>query len=384
MPPAITLLLGIAATAVGDTINVRAGAPIWGNNLRFVRELTIGTADGPEEYAFASIRGLAVATDGSIYVLEGKPPVVRQYTGSGRFVRSLGRQGQGPGEFLNPEAITISQNRLVVRDNQNQRLAVFPLDGGPPDHWPYRTMAGSFQPMTVHPNGSIAVPTQVPVGRDFVQVFFRYRPLGGLSDTVFAPRLSWAPLSLKVTMQGGGAASYSIPYAPSPVWAVMRDGRLVGGVSDRYAILVLDSTTVWRIQRTFHPVPISRQEREDSREEIVARIRRYNNLAFTWDGSDMPAAKPFFSDIFVDHDNRLWVRVATESIRHPPETPGGAATYTSPAAYDVYDQRFRFLGAVRFSDTFQLRFAKGDLIWGSEDGEDGAPTVVRYRRASQH
>src|ERR1043166_1976393 len=206
MLSAITLLLGIAATAVGDTINVRAGVPIWTSNVRLVRELTIGTLNGPEEYAFASIRGLAVANDGSIYVLEGKPPVIRHYTGTGTFVQTLGRQGQGPGEFLNPEAIAISQNRLVVRDNRNQRLVVFPLNGGPPDHWPYRTMAGSFQPMTVQPNGSIAVPTQVPVGREFVPVFFRYRPDGGLSDTVFAPRLAWTPLPLKVTMQGGAAS----------------------------------------------------------------------------------------------------------------------------------------------------------------------------------
>lgn len=382
MLPAITLLLGFAATTSTDTVNVRTEAPIWGNNVRLVQELTIGTLNGPEEYAFASIVGLTVGPDGSIYVLERNPPIVRQYTSSGRFVRTFGRQGQGPGEFAGPEAIAISKDRLVIRDNRNQRLTVFPLGGGPPDHWPYRTMAGSFLPMTVHLNGSVLVPTQVIVGRDFAQAVFRYGAEGSLRDTVFMPHVSWSPLELKVTTQGG-SATYSIPYAPAPVWAAMRDGRFVGGVSDRYVIMVVDSATVLRTERKIPPVQISRQEREDSREAIVSRIRRSNNPSFRWDGSGMPTAKPFFREIVVDEDNRIWVQVATESTRHPPEKPGEAATYTSPTAYDVYDQRLRFLGNVKFSETFRVRSAKGDLIWGTEDGDDGAPRVVRYRRSSR-
>ena len=69
MPFTIAVLFGFAAPAIADTINVRTEAPIWGNRVRLVQELTIGSLNGPEEYAFALIPGLTVGPDGSIYVL---------------------------------------------------------------------------------------------------------------------------------------------------------------------------------------------------------------------------------------------------------------------------------------------------------------------------
>jgi sugar lactone lactonase YvrE len=53
---------------------------------------------------------------------------VQQFDRSGRFLQSLGRDGQGPGEFHYPHGLAVdSRNRLYVVDSQNARIQQFAL-----------------------------------------------------------------------------------------------------------------------------------------------------------------------------------------------------------------------------------------------------------------
>ena len=378
----ILLPLALLATVASaqDTIVVSAGAPGWGTGVRVARELYIGELDGPEEYSFAYIGGIAIGGDGAMYVLERKPQTVRKYDANGKFVKAIGREGRGPGELQSAEALSISGNRLIVRDGRNRRLNVYSLADGALEHWPYQTNSASMSPMTVHPDGAVSVPTAISTAAGvFSQVVFRYNANGSMRDTIDAPRLPYTSPQLEVR-SGGGTARYSIPFAISPVWTYTPDRMFIGGLPDRYAILVIGNGKIRRIERNVPPVRLLPQERADAQTAIVANIRRNNDPAFSWDGAGMPVNKPFYGPIVVDADNRFWVRVATPSVRYPAETANGSATYRSPTAYDVYDSSLRFLGTLRFSDSFTLHQARGTQIWGSELNTDGVPVVVRYRR----
>lgn len=57
-----------------------------------------GVADeGPT--SFARIVGAARLSDGRIAVANAQPSEIRMFSASGAFLRSLGRNGEGPGEF---------------------------------------------------------------------------------------------------------------------------------------------------------------------------------------------------------------------------------------------------------------------------------------------
>jgi DNA-binding beta-propeller fold protein YncE len=81
--------------------------------------------------------GIAVAPDGSIFVSDGHYPNkygtarVVKFSKEGRFIKSWGRLGSGPGEFDEPHDIFIggSQNRVYVADRRNKRIQVFDQDG---------------------------------------------------------------------------------------------------------------------------------------------------------------------------------------------------------------------------------------------------------------
>jgi uncharacterized protein YjiK len=56
---------------------------------------------------------------------------------SGKFIKTWGQKGSGPGDLDIPHAIAMdSQGRLFVGDRQNNRIQIFDQDGKFIDQWP--------------------------------------------------------------------------------------------------------------------------------------------------------------------------------------------------------------------------------------------------------
>jgi hypothetical protein len=71
---------------------------------------------------------VAVDSSGRVYIADGKTKTIKAYKPNGQFVTTLGRQGKGPGEFLEIRNIQIAKNELYVYDIVLQRISVFSLD----------------------------------------------------------------------------------------------------------------------------------------------------------------------------------------------------------------------------------------------------------------
>jgi hypothetical protein len=78
-----------------------------------VIEATIGdsTGAGLEQYQFSSIAAVLELPDGTIWVADGgesegigtQTPLIRQFDSTGVFIRQVGREGDGPGEYRKPD-----------------------------------------------------------------------------------------------------------------------------------------------------------------------------------------------------------------------------------------------------------------------------------------
>jgi DNA-binding beta-propeller fold protein YncE len=96
--------------------------------------MTIGKAgvagNGPDTFDQPS--GIAVAPNGDIFVTDGhgKNDRVLKFSKDGRFIKTWGRHGSGPG-FDQPHDISIggSQGRVFVADRSNDRVQIFDQDG---------------------------------------------------------------------------------------------------------------------------------------------------------------------------------------------------------------------------------------------------------------
>ncbi len=88
--------------------------------------------NGPDTFNGPS--DVLVAPDGSIFVADGHGGEtnarVVKFTKDGKFIKSWGKKGSGPGEFDAPHALAMdSAGRLFVGDRTNSRIQIFDQEG---------------------------------------------------------------------------------------------------------------------------------------------------------------------------------------------------------------------------------------------------------------
>lgn len=126
-----------ASNEIFDSEGVRVihnARPLWGDGegWRVSQEasLSIGTFSGREEYQFVQVSSGTRTSGGQVVVADRGARTVRVYDESGEFVRNLGGPGAGPGEFMNPLQVAVSQgDSVMVWDDQNLRVTRFDPSG---------------------------------------------------------------------------------------------------------------------------------------------------------------------------------------------------------------------------------------------------------------
>jgi hypothetical protein len=109
---------------------------LWQNKKEIVIEevLSIGVEGDDEDYLLAF--PLNVTTDNShnIYISDLTDDCIKVYDKQGRFLRRIGREGQGPGEFMQLEFgmdITYDNKLIVSQEYQSfhNKISIFELNG---------------------------------------------------------------------------------------------------------------------------------------------------------------------------------------------------------------------------------------------------------------
>ncbi|HEV3329539.1 MAG TPA: peptidyl-alpha-hydroxyglycine alpha-amidating lyase family protein [Bryobacteraceae bacterium] len=95
--------------------------------------MTIGTPDqaGADETHLNQPNDVAVAANGDVYISDGYGnDRVVVFDKRGKFVRTWGKLGTGPGEFSQPHSLVLdSKGRVYVADRNNSRIQVFDAKG---------------------------------------------------------------------------------------------------------------------------------------------------------------------------------------------------------------------------------------------------------------
>lgn len=97
--------------------------------LTLEEDFKIGDSEDEEEM-IAQVTFFVVDENESIYALDWKANNIKVFDKNGKFVRTIAKQGQGPGEINFPSGLLITpENELIVEDAGNRRLAFFNLEG---------------------------------------------------------------------------------------------------------------------------------------------------------------------------------------------------------------------------------------------------------------
>lgn len=355
-------------TLPGGTIAVHnTGPSAWAdtNGWRIVETGRLVAVDSGEA-GMVNPRAVAVDPGGRLFVVDGGPLVIKVFDANGTFVRSIGREGAGPGEFRSALP-GVHADRLVIQDPNLSRLTIFDTAGV------YDTSLTSacchYRPLPVTANGTVAVPG--PNSRpEFSGMFLRYTSAGVFIDTVYVPK-GGDERYWELT-QDGGSMRMTIPFTPSQRSAFTPDGDLVHAWTGAYRIFIgpnaTDTTRI--ISLASMPVERPREERAARLEELIVpneknwgpRVREVFKL------DDIPATATPFENVMVDPAGALWAQVYTGD--------------TLATDYDVFDATGAYLGRVRAP----WPPMGGSLSWGSPEiivrlgeNEDGYPEITRYR-----
>jgi hypothetical protein len=322
-------------------------------------------------------RSLAVDGEGRVYVVDAKPAVIKVFSADGEFVRTIGREGEGPGEFR-VGFIAVRGPHLVLHDPRIGRTSVFDTAGTFVRSW--NTSCCYWSDIQVDRENRIYIPSMVTRQPDAPirgTAWVRWSLEGTVLDTLWVPyREADKIWNVEVKRDGKtvGAMSTSIPFMPTLASALHPAGGFVYGWTEGYEVIrsVTGADTARRFGRAWTPDQISEARRTN---EVERRIKGASegwgedNIRAAFKLSDVPSTLPAYHSVRVDPLGRVWVR------RY-------AVSDTTRTDFDLFDASGAWLGPVvaplNLNEWTLQAWTETGLVTVIEDA-DGRPTVVRFR-----
>jgi hypothetical protein len=338
--------------------------------LDFVEDLVIGRGADDTNYNFYGARGLAVDRHGRIYVLDSGNARVQVFDQDGRFLRTIGRSGQGPGEFQSASSIAVAGGRLLITDTWDRRLRIWNLEGellqdeeGPaPETLTLvqgledESFIATYQVIerwtSAEGRRGSSAKARVPVLVD---------PDGGISRPFVE-----LPISAPVYHRDGLVAMPRVPFA-RPRVAASSTGDVYAIRGDEYQVLAYSKTGElrWALRASGRtpPLPEAHIDAAFSNLAISVEIERSD--------IDWPERLPALSDLYVDGKGNLYVfpYVYVPWGGEPPDE----------VPVDVYSPAGERLFAGMMPAHY-WRAALGECVYCLEvDADSEEQIVIRYR-----
>lgn len=333
---------------------------------RLVETGRLVASDSGEE-AIVNPAGIAVDPAGRLYVEDRAPPGIKVFDRSGAYIRTIGREGDGPGEYRSP-IMAIHDAHLIVQDPNLARLTVYDTSGALLRSWP--SACCHYRSIAVDGEGRIMVAAPSETKPEYSAAFLRFTVDGQPIDTVWIPKGGeqgfW-----EVEIRGG-RMRMGIPYSPTDLEAFTPDGMLAHAWSAdyRYAIIRPPHDTVRIVSKAWTPVERPESQRRARFDEIVkhqAKQLGAEAVARHFHFEDIPSTAMPMSGLDIDPAGYAWVSAFTGDTVHN--------------AYDVFDSEGVFLGrvSVPWGAGTYVQWRGADELVTLGESEDGFPEIVRYR-----
>jgi hypothetical protein len=336
-----------------------------------------------------------VGPGGEIYLVDDQVPVLRQFGPDGTWVRDIGREGGGPGEYGDPDGglRVAADGRVMLRDPGNGRMSVYSADGEYLDGWMLPGGGGfnTSNQMTVDTAGRVYTLIVKNIGvtvTEWQWGIARIADGGAPVDTLTPPDFEFDEWIVSGESENSSSMS-SVPYGPGITWAVSPHGYFVGGLSTDYSFDLYTEPMVLRIEKVWEPVSVDRTEAALLRERMEERFKS-RFPGWRWNGPDIPDIKPPFDELFVAEDGRIWVQVHSKSVefmtveeaREEEEATGRTANrFREPVEFDVFEPDGTYTGRVLAPDDFQMApqpVMRGDTVWAVTADDLGVQRVSRF------
>jgi hypothetical protein len=374
------LMASIGTLAVIALSSQKDAAPLADlyrkGSVKLVPVATIDETTLPKDVFFQGVTDIASDLRGSVYVCDYKANHIKKFDAAGKYLKSIGRQGQGPGEFNMPFHIAVTADHLFVYDMQNQRLSALTPEGEYIKSVPLIVGAGRPDRMSPLPNGDIVM------GWETIFYADRSKPQE-YSIRIYSPDLElrktvtshdiWRNKYMEID---GRFTNIIQPFSPDVSWDVTADGKIVVGFQKDYVIEIYDPAKgkVASFTHPYEPVKVTDKDKE----EFFGSLSYGSSQGGFQKGAPpeiiknttFPKEKPAHYAIIIDPDGSILV------------FPYRANREERWRYFDAFSSAGQFLGSAKVAgpDPWPYRAAaRGGALWATKVDEDGLVRIVKYK-----
>ena len=356
-------------------------------------EVRIGSLDDPD-YVFWPVTGLVEGPDGGLHSMHWGEAEIRRWSPEGAPAGSVGREGEGPGEFQAVAGLGFFGDSLWVWDRRGYRVSYFDKDGNFLGSVSPRVEIGTMEESPPRPSSPLRDGT-----------FLGVSP--GWSHGIATGTLTEAPYALLDSDGQRLATIWSRAYLPRDVFAILADDGVGGSFSSQpfgddsrtavgeRGLLVLErrvwtgtgeptvqvsridfnGDTLFTAAIPYEPVPLQ-GERFDSVLATLTESWTGRSGPFSASAADVrealyrPQYLPAVNAIMEAGDGTIWLR------RFDPIVSESGEPTTE---WWVLDPDGAPLARALTPSGLSVRAISQDAVWGVERDELDVEYIVRYR-----
>ena len=374
----LLLLVPVISLAAAGEVSKPLAEIYKKGTVRFVPDLVLDETSLPAEALIESLTDVKYDPQGNIYFCDYKANNIKKFNQGVKFLKTIGRKGQGPGDFNMPFLLAVTADRLFVWDMGNRRLCSLTLDGDFIKSMPIQFSQGMPTKMEALPDGNILIgmernyPSEENRPGDYlIEIYSRELDHQG----TFYTQQVWTQKNIRTKEM---RIAIALPFAAQVCWDVSPDGKVIIGFSKNYKIEVYSSDRgkLFSFKHAYKPVKVAEKDKQEFFEASLREMAGPNGGGipdYIIKSIEFPAKKPAFSHLKVDSDGNILVW----PYRPKREEEG--------VYLDAFDAEGKFIDQVRLIGNKEaLQNFGGSKIyqgkfWSYEEDEAGRIKLVRYR-----
>lgn len=362
--------------SVGITI-VESVSPKWSeaegwfvDSVPFLDLTTSGTG---APHWFYRVSDAIRRSDGSIVVAENDSDEIRFFSPEGAFIRAVGGEGEGPGEFRWPHGIDRYRgDSLIVFDPELGRVTVLGLDGDVARVVPVRLEAARL--WHLHPLDDSTFVARAPLlwvpgEPDGLyrrpEALVRLSDSGNLMDTV-------AIIAGSEEFQWNSGGISSIPLFVRDSRFAVYKGQVYLGDADEMEFKAYSAQGVVEriIRAPSFDLSVSREEIQAERDARLGQNPSERNRGLMEAMPD-PETRPAYTDLVIDSEGFIWAE----------ESKGRTLTMTDgrPSRWTVFSPEGEWLGRVQIPYRFFVFEIGPDYVLGRRHDDEDVEHVELLR-----
>jgi len=374
----LLFLVSVISLAAAEEVSKPLAEIYKKGTVHFVPDLVLDETSFPAEALIEGPTDIKYDPQGNIYFCDYKANNIKKFNQGVKFLKTIGRKGQGPGDFNMPFLLAVTADRLFVWDMGNRRLCSLTLDGDFIKSMPIQFSQGMPIKMEALPDGNILIGMEKTYRGEgnkpqdyLIEIYTSELDHKG---TLYTQQV----LLNKFVRFEGGTTIIIQPFAPRICWDVAADGKIIIGFSKNYEIEVYSSDRgkLFSFKHAYKPVKVTEKDKQEFFEGLmysVDGVQPSQIPDFIIKNTDFPAEKPAFSHLKVDSDGNILV------WRYRPKRE------EEGIYLDAFDAEGKFISQVRLIGNKEaLQNFGGSKIyqgkfWSNEVDEAGRIKLIRYR-----